>query len=223
MPQPETTQRDLMDANYRWMKYIYDFTRPSFLLGRNRLLARIADFQPRTVLEIGVGTGRNLKKLALMLPEAKLYGSDISPEMLSYAAKTIHQASLSQRIEIVEADGIPAFGKFNSGNTFDVVFFSYSLSMIPDWQAALRNAANFVDQDCGHLLIVDFGSFARWPGPIARQFHRNMKAFHVTVRGEIIQFLQSDEAFKGWTLESQNFGFDWALMHVLSPPETGPL
>ena len=213
----ETAHRDLMDANYRWMKYVYDITRPTFLLGRNRLLRHIIKSNPRTVLEIGIGTGRNLKKLAPKLTQTKFYGSDISLEMLSYAKASFKRAGLLERINAIEADGVPTFP---SEMKFDVVFFSYSLSMIPDWKAALRNAAVLVDPQRGQLLMVDFGGFTKWPSPLASAFHRNMKSFHVTARSEIGNFLIRDQTFSNWKNECFNMGGDWAIMHILSPPKS---
>ncbi len=213
---PDAAHRALMDSTYRWMKYVYDFTRPTFLLGRNRLLRRLAAGNPRSVLEIGMGTGRNLKKLAGMLPHAKLFGSDISREMLVYARRGFPRAGLTNRIVAIEANGVPHGEALQGVKSFDAVFFSYSLSMIPNWQEVLRDASLLVDQERGQLLLVDFGGFSKWPAPLARIFHRSMGAFHVTARREIANFLLHDEAFRGWHNESFSFGGDWAVMHVLS-------
>jgi S-adenosylmethionine-diacylgycerolhomoserine-N-methlytransferase len=53
-----------MDEMYRWTRYVYDFTRKYYLLGRDRLL-RDMELKPGDrVLEIGCGTARNLIRLA---------------------------------------------------------------------------------------------------------------------------------------------------------------
>ena len=207
-----------MDANYRWMKHIYDLPRPLFLLGRNRLLRRIAAENPQTVLEIGVGTGRNLRKLAKLLPATKLYGSDISPEMLTYANSSFRRAGAADRITTVEADGMPRVEDLSHPKLFDVIFFSYSLSMIPNWQKALRDAAAHLSISGGTLMLVDFGLFSSWPKPIAAQFHRNLQRFHATARADLKDFLHTDPMFQDWQIESQSLGGDWAYMHVLKPP-----
>ena len=58
-----------MDRMYRYQRYFYDLTRKYYLLGRDRLLSEM-DVKPgERVLEVGCGTGRNLKILASRHPQ----------------------------------------------------------------------------------------------------------------------------------------------------------
>lgn len=207
-----------MDATYRWMKYIYDPTRVVVLRQRGALRRRIIALQPRRVLEIGHGTGRNLIKLAVALPEAELVGADISGEMRAYAAARIKQAGVDQRIRLIAADGVPATAALAGSTDVDCVFFSYSLSMIPRWQDALRDANRLIGGSRGRLLIADFDDFAGWPPPLRRQILRLLQSFHVFPRTDIVAFVTDDPIFAGWTLMTRRSYRGWAVLYELAPP-----
>lgn len=153
-----------MDRMYRYQRHFYDETRPLFLAGRDRLLQGIAVPPGGAVLEVGCGTGRNLRVLAGRLPGVLLCGLDVSAEMLRTAATRL-PASLAGRVVFARAaagedDPRELFGRTTA---FDAVFFSYSLSMMPDRGTALRDATAVLTPG-GVIHVVDFGAFAGWPG-----------------------------------------------------------
>ena len=150
-----------MDAIYAWQRHIYDLTRKFFLFGRDRLISTLDVPDRGTVLEVGCGTGRNLVQVARRYPTAMLYGFDISKAMLATARTNVERAGLSDRITLKQADAtdFDAQALFGHGQ-FDRVFFSYTLSMIPDWQAALVQGAAATK---GLVHIVDFGQLEGWP------------------------------------------------------------
>ena len=166
-----TSNASRMDAIYARQRHIYDLTRKYYLLGRDRLIARLDVPHGGTVLEVGCGTGRNLIAVAKAYPTARLFGFDISEEMLITARAKIAAAGLVDRITLKQDDAtdFDAASLFGQA-TFDRVFFSYTLSMIPDWQAALRQGARVTG---GALHLVDFGQFERLPG----WFGKGMKAW----------------------------------------------
>ena len=160
-----------MDAIYARQRHFYDLTRKYYLLGRDRLIARLDVPKGGIVLEVGCGTGRNLIAVAKRYPDAQLFGLDISEAMLTTARAKVAAAGFADRITLKQADATdfdPAalFGHAN----FDRVFFSYTLSMIPDWQAAIKQGAEVTG---GTLHLVDFGQFERLP----RWFGTGMKAW----------------------------------------------
>lgn len=169
-----------MDAVYARQRHIYDLTRKYYLLGRDRLVERLKPPPSGTVLEIGCGTGRNLIAVARRYPDARLFGLDISAAMLATARANIAKAGLSARITVAQGDATafdPAalFGLAK----FDRVFMSYTLSMIPDWQSAVAQAARVTD---GQLASVDFGQQAGLPGWWRTMLFAWLKKFHVTPR-----------------------------------------
>lgn len=130
----------LMDATYRHQRLIYDLTRRYYLLGRDRLISELAAPAGGSVLEIACGTGRNLHLIARRYPGCNLYGMDISEEMLRSARATLGNRARLAQGDACRFDPTALFGVAK----FDRVVLSYSLSMIPDWNGALAQAARLV-------------------------------------------------------------------------------
>jgi len=178
-PQDTVSHAHAMDRIYRWQRYIYDVTRKFYLLGRDRLVADLEVPAGGKVLEIGCGTARNLIAVGRRYPAARLYGVDISKAMLETALRSLARAGLERRVRTAVADATD----FTPSRTFgfaglDRVYISYTLSMIPDWRAALDRAAAAVGPD-GRLLIVDFGQqegLPRWFRALLRAW---LRRFHV--------------------------------------------
>jgi S-adenosylmethionine-diacylgycerolhomoserine-N-methlytransferase len=176
---------ELMDRMYRRQRHIYDLSRKFYLLGRDEAIAGLRARPGSRVLEIGCGTGRNLVKLARAYPEARLFGLDVSREMLASAAAALASARLSARIALAQGDAT-AFDPqalFGEGE-FDRVLVSYALSMIPRWREALAQALDVLAAG-GLLHIVDFGDCAGLPGPFKAGLRRWLAAFDVTPRDDL--------------------------------------
>jgi S-adenosylmethionine-diacylgycerolhomoserine-N-methlytransferase len=194
-----------MDKMYRRQRHIYDLSRKYYLIGRDEMIARLRPAAGDGVLEIGCGTGRNLIKAARAYPDARLYGLDVSREMLDTAEASIARAGLASRISIANADATA----FDSGilfgrERFERVMISYALSLIPPWRAALARALDVVAEG-GSLHVIDFGDCAGWPKPFKAALRRWLAAFYVTPRedlGEALAALASARglvsATEGW-------------------------
>ncbi len=173
----------LMDRVYRHTRHIYDPTRKYFLFGRDRVLAELDAEPGHGVLEIGCGTGRNLMKAAALYPDARFFGVDISSAMLELAGrKRDRMASLRARVRFGEGDAcsFDPNALFGVGS-FDRIFFSYSLSMIPDWQGALGHGLTLLKPG-GRLSVVDFGDQSGLPGWFKAALLRFLSVYHVTPR-----------------------------------------
>lgn len=170
----------LMDRTYRHQRRIYDLTRAWFLLGRDHLIADLDVPAGGRVLEIACGTGRNLDQIARRYPGCDLYGLDISEQMLESA-----RAKLGMRAVLVQGDacGFDAERSFGVAQ-FDRIVLSYSLSMIPDWPAALFEAMRHLAPG-GRLHIVDFGTQNRLPQVASATLSAWLARFHVTPRHEL--------------------------------------
>ena len=172
----------LMDGTYRWQRHIYDITRKYYLLGRDGLIADLAPPHGGSVLEIGCGTGRNLIAVGKVWPHARLYGVDISQAMLDTAQLSVERVGMARCVRLAQGDAVDfdpmaLFGQA----TFDRVFISYALSMIPEWEAALAQAARCVAPG-GRLEVVDFGQQEGWPAVWRRVLFGWLARFHVTPR-----------------------------------------
>lgn len=175
----------LMDGVYRYQRHIYDLTRKYYLLGRDGLIADLDVPAGGAVLEIGCGTGRNLIAVGKAWPQARLYGVDISEAMLETARASVAKAGMGGRVALAQGDacGFDAQALFGRA-TFERVFISYALSMIPEWEMALAQAARCVAPG-GRLEIVDFGQQEALPGVWKRALFGWLDRFHVSPRREL--------------------------------------
>jgi S-adenosylmethionine-diacylgycerolhomoserine-N-methlytransferase len=205
----------LMDGVYRWQRHIYDITRKYYLLGRDRLIDELAPPPGGTVLEVGCGTGRNLIAAARRWPQARFYGFDISAVMLETARATIAKAGLSDRITLAQGDATAFDAQALFGVArFDRVFFSYALSMIPDWRAAIA-AGLAATAPGGRLHVVDFGQQERLPAWVRAVLWRWLALFHVTARASLRADLEA--AAPGRVRFTPLYrGYAW-LMHAEAP------
>jgi S-adenosylmethionine-diacylgycerolhomoserine-N-methlytransferase len=196
-PVAATSNAERMDRIYRWQTPLYDLTRRYYLIGRDRLIAELDPPVGGSVLEIGCGTGRNLVAAARRHPDARYFGIDISRVMLDKAQSAVDAAGCGEQISLALADATafdPAvlFG----GRSFDRIFFSYTLSMIPQWPAALHAAMHALSPD-GRLLVVDFGMMERLPRWMRRGLRAWLAAFSVEPRAELAVELTSIAARHG--------------------------
>ena len=177
----------LMDGVYRYQRHIYDATRKYYLLGRDGLIADLSPPPGGTVLEIGCGTGRNLIAAARCWPGAHFYGLDISEEMLKSARAAIARAGLQRRITLAQGDAtdFDPQALFRLAH-FDRIFQSYTLSMIPNWQGAVREAVRHLAPG-GSLHIVDFGQQEELPGWFRVGLFGWLRRFHVAPRAMLTE------------------------------------
>jgi len=185
-----------MDRVYRRQRHIYDFTRKYYLFGRDRLIGELALKPSESLVEVGCGTARNLIAIARRYPKARLFGLDASEAMLGTARAAVRRAGLETRITLVhglaEALSPARFGVTH----FDRVLFSYSLSMIPDWQGALA-AGSAALAPGGSIHVVDFGDLTGL-GPLGERAMRAWLAlFHVTPRVEFLTQLEGVAGNRG--------------------------
>jgi S-adenosylmethionine-diacylgycerolhomoserine-N-methlytransferase len=204
-----------MDTIYRTQRHIYDASRKYFLLGRDRMLDGLAAPAGASILEVGCGTGRNLILAARRYPDARLYGFDISEAMLETAARSIERAGLQARVRLALADAARIEGQDVFGlATFDRVFFSYTLSMIPPWQEALFNGWRSVAPG-GSLHVVDFGEQSELPDLFRRGLRAWLGKFSVTPRAQLEDVLSALAERDGARLRLNRLYRDYARLAVL--------
>jgi S-adenosylmethionine-diacylgycerolhomoserine-N-methlytransferase len=151
-------------AYYRWHAHIYDGTRWAFLFGRRELIEAAAGMgaPPRSILEVGCGTGGNLVRLARRFPQAEIAGLDLSSSMLAKARPKL--ASFGSRVKLLHGayPGPPT-------GTYDLIVLSYCLSMINPGHAEVLDRCVSDLNEYGRLAIVDFhdtpfAPFRHWMG-----------------------------------------------------------
>lgn len=169
---------------YRWHAHIYDLTRWAFLFGRTELIRQAASMpgaRPRRILEVGCGTGKNLTALAAAFPAAEIVGLDLSAEMLAKARQKI--AAYGGRITLLER---PYDGPVAGGRPFDLIVFSYCLTMInPGFAEVLRICRDDLSAAGGQVAVVDFhDTRSEW-------FRRWMRLNHVRMDGQVLAALEA--------------------------------
>lgn len=164
---------------YRFHAPIYDATRWSFLFGRKRILDMIPDLpaDPR-IMEIGCGTGQNIRRLENQFPNANILGVDLSNEMLKIASEKLNG---SDQVDLLKA----RYGsdQLHKGS-FDMILLSYSLTMMNGlYKDLLIQVSKDLKPD-GHVAVVDFhASPFDW-------FRRWMNLNHVDFSGHLLPQLQ---------------------------------
>lgn len=177
-----------IERYYRLHASIYDATRWSFLFGRAELLGRIAGCgSPSRILEVGCGTGNNLVKLRRLFPRAELAALDISADMLRQARKNLD--AQGRHVKLLHR----AYDQSLASGTFDLILFSYSLTMMnPDCMQAIDHARQDL-APTGRVAVVDFHDSALpW-------FQRWMGLNHVRMDGHLLPVLRA--RFRPLTLE----------------------
>lgn len=127
----------------------YDAFRERLLHGRGELMELLAPQPGAEAVELGAGTGRNLGFLGERLGTLRNIDLvDLCPALLEQARKRTRGLT---NVRVVEADAV----SYRPAGRVDLVYFSYSLTMIPDWEGALRNALAML-RPGGALGVVDF-------------------------------------------------------------------
>jgi len=175
--QSEQEQTTHMESYYRLQSKIYDATRWSFLFGRRQVLQEIPLEKEgaHRILEVGCGTGFNLRLLARRFPQAQLVGLDVSSDMVSLTRKKM--IPYQDRTEIVHQP----YGKAQqlSQAPFDAILFSYALTMInPQYAELIEQAAEDLKPG-GFAAVTDFhDSRNQW-------FKDHMSNHHVRMDGQL--------------------------------------
>ena len=113
------------------------------------ILKLLEGLKPRSVLDLGTGTGRMLELLA---PDAeRAIGVDQSAAMLALARQRIEQAGLRQA-QLRQGD---IYAPPAERDAFDLVIVHQVLHFLDDPARALQEAARML-RPGGRLLIVDF-------------------------------------------------------------------
>ena len=141
-----------LESFYAGQAGAYDDFRRRLLQGRADLWSAIDVPEGGVWVDMGGGTGSNLEYFGDRLARLrKVYVVDLSPSLLNVANQRVQEKGWSN-VETREADAT-IFQPAESG--VDVVTFSYSLTMIPDWFAAVDNAIQMLNPG-GVIGVVDF-------------------------------------------------------------------
>ncbi len=138
-----------LDAFYQPQAGHYDAFREDLLLGRRELIARLAPAPGSRIVELGGGTGRNLDFFGESLSRFAMVDLvDICPALLARAQSRCEKW---RNVRVFEGDATT----WTPDAQIDCVYFSYALTMMPDWRGAIDNALAMLKPG-GTLGVVDF-------------------------------------------------------------------
>ncbi len=194
--------RASMDRMYRWTRHVYDASRKYYLLGRDTLIRRLKPADGEHICEVGCGTARNLRKMAVRYPNAHFYGLDASEEMLKTARNILEKRNLLNAVPLKQgfAQSFDPAALFGLSKPLDKIVFSYALSIIPPWRESIDHALNVL-RTGGEIHIVDFGG-QEGLSPAFRKFlFWWLSKFHVYHKPEILLHLKQMASDKKGTLK----------------------
>ena len=222
----EASQEQKMSAYYRFHAKIYDITRWTFLFGRHWLIDWLPFERSErfTLLEVGCGTGFNLKYLTQCFPKSQLIGMDASADMLHIAqtkwADTPNKPILTNKLYKqgalnfggAESKSPRGFGenpKYTEGGVQPrVILFSYCLTMVnPAWDTLILQAKEDLAEN-GLIAVVDFHNSP------SRLFKKWMSKNHVRMDGHIIPFLQDNFETVKYEVRRAYFGLWYYSLYI---------
>ena len=145
---------------YDWIEGILN------ILGLGKLRRQLLGRASGNVLEVAVGTGKNL---AYYPPECRIIALDLSIEMIKVARKRAATLPFRAFFLVADAEALPF-----PARRFDTIVSSLSMCTFPSPTAALREMAR-VARDSGKVLLLEHGRsdrerLGRWQDRHADQF-----------------------------------------------------
>jgi cyclopropane fatty-acyl-phospholipid synthase-like methyltransferase len=175
--------------------------------------------QPRRILDIGCGTGRNTVALAKMFPEAFVIGVDLSPVPAIYAKPT--------NVEYVQGDfaTLAKVGdeRFQEGS-FDYIYHRLLIMGINDWPGYFRNVykllspGGVVEAQEIDIVLRDSRNAVVADNLSAHEFFYNVTARH-GLDLQVGQHLQSYMEQSG-LVEVEGIAHWWPAVPIPERPET---
>jgi ubiquinone/menaquinone biosynthesis C-methylase UbiE len=156
-------------ARYEQIAPVYDlleaFPELRYRKWRRRFWDRVARRLPQggRLLELGVGTGRNVPYWPA---EAQITAIDLSPRMLSQARARIDGAGLDASLNLGDAEDLQF-----PDNSFDLAAMTFVMCSVPDPVIGLREVARVVRPGGTVLLMEHVRSQTPWIGSLMDLFN----------------------------------------------------
>ncbi len=123
---------------------------------RKQLIKSMALPKGGTVVDLGTGTGVNLKLLSKAVGvEGKVIGVDLSPGMLAKAQAKIKHL---ENVELIECDS----RSFQFPEKLDGVISTFSLEFVPEYEAVIERATSAMSRGAP-LALMGLKYPEQWP------------------------------------------------------------
>jgi S-adenosylmethionine-diacylgycerolhomoserine-N-methlytransferase len=170
-----STQKARLESFYKVQAPIYDVSREKLLRGRSELCDQLKSMGAvqGNWLDIGAGTGWNLSLLEREAHSCKeITLLDLSSALLTKAKERVEKLGL-QNVQFIHED-ILEFPQQQS--KYDLITFSYSLTMIPNWFLVLQKATELLNPG-GIIAVTDFYISRKYSLNAERKHHWFTRTF----------------------------------------------
>lgn len=150
---------------------------------RRRTVNAVAKQQPSTVLDVATGTGDLALALAKRIDGARIFGVDLSAEMLRVAQTKVESRGLSERISLSQGDAEHL--EFED-ERFDAVTVAFGVRNFEDIDAGLREMHRVL-RNGGLLVVLELAT------PKNRPFNALYKRYSHGVLPRIGGLVSSDD------------------------------
>lgn len=153
------THQERLDSFYSGQAEDYDEFRKRMLHGRDELFADLPADPGASWVDMGSGTGMNAERFGARLENfGQVTLADLSESLLKVADKRIADRGWAnvrtKHADITRLD-LP-------DDSVDLVTFTYSLTMVPDWFSALQEACRILKPG-GTIGVADFYISRKFP------------------------------------------------------------
>lgn len=161
----------------------YDFTANAYyLLGfrefaYRKAAVRALNLKPGdTVVEIGCGTGLNFSRLIDCIgPEGKLFGVDLTAEMLEQAAERVRRHSWTN-VELVQKDA----ATYPFPDQVHGILSTFALTLIPEYDLIVKSGVAALGTG-RRFAVLDFKKPEHWPSWLIEFFVTITRPFGVSL------------------------------------------
>jgi S-adenosylmethionine-diacylgycerolhomoserine-N-methlytransferase len=153
-----SNHKSRLESFYEGQARSYDVYRHRFLHGRVPMIEAMPTPTQGVWVDLGGGTAANLEHFRDNLSSvfSKVIVLDLCGPLLEVARARVAANKWGKLVECIEADACdPKAPGLPPAGSVDVITMSYSLTMIPNWRAALDNALRLLKPG-GHFAISDF-------------------------------------------------------------------
>jgi S-adenosylmethionine-diacylgycerolhomoserine-N-methlytransferase len=145
-------------------------------------------------------------------PRMRCSMASISPVRCSPRRSRTSRSNAADRIFLAQGDAetFNACRHFKVSG-FDRIFLSYTVSMIPGWQQAVRHSLTQL-KPSGSLHLVDFGTMDAWPGTVRNLMRRWLAGFHVEPRADLGEHMVQLAADNSLNVQLSRLGGGYAVI-----------
>ncbi|MFK7932285.1 MAG: bifunctional demethylmenaquinone methyltransferase/2-methoxy-6-polyprenyl-1,4-benzoquinol methylase UbiE [Saprospiraceae bacterium] len=126
---------------------------------RKKAISKIADLQPKQILDVATGTADVAIEMAKRLQPDKIIGLDISKEMLAVGQTKIENKKIDHIIELTQGDSenLPF-----EDNSFDAITVAFGVRNFENLEKGMREM-NRVLRPGGRLVVLEFSKPSMFP------------------------------------------------------------